>query len=189
MWWSCIGNGNEQTPSTNLEHRHPERYSVKDLQRDEVPTVPEMLRGVPLCMTSIFESSAGRLVMRALLVLVAIAFIGAGANHFRSAEFYRRIIPPQFPAPSALVVISGLAEIAGGIGLLIPRLRCAAGWGLIALLIAVFPANVYMAVVRDRFADLHLPGWAFWARLPLQGVLVAWVWYVSIHRRDHAQHA
>ena len=134
------------------------------------------------------ESSAARFIQQALRVLTAILFIVAGANHFRSAEFYRRIIPPAFPAPSALVVISGVAEIAGGIGLLIPRLRRAAGWELIALLVTVFPANVYMAIARDRFADLHLPGWAFWARLPLQGVFVIWVWYVSIRRSTRVRH-
>ena len=117
-----------------------------------------------------------RIVLR---VLAIVFFIGAGLNHFRSADFYKRIIPPQFPAPAFLVIISGLCEIAGGAGLAIPPLRRAAGWGLIALLIAVFPANIYMAFHQEKFADLHLPGWTYWARLPLQAVLIWWVWVVS----------
>jgi uncharacterized membrane protein len=116
-------------------------------------------------------------IWRTALRLIAIVFfIGAGLNHFRSTDFYKRIIPPQFPAPAFLVVFSGLCEIAGGVGLAIPPLRRAAGWGLIALLIAVFPANLYMALHQEDFADLHLPGWTFWARLPLQIVIIAWVW-------------
>jgi uncharacterized membrane protein len=79
-----------------------------------------------------------------------------------------------------LVAVSGVAEIAGGIGLLIPRLRRWAGWGLIALLIAVFPANVYMAVSPQRIPDLHFARWMLWLRLPLQGVFVVWVWYASL---------
>jgi uncharacterized membrane protein len=122
--------------------------------------------------------------MRFILRLLAgVLFIGAGLNHFRIPRLYERIIPPGFPSPHGLVVISGLAEIAGGVGLLIPRLRRAAGWGLIALLIAVFPANIYMAIRSDKFADMHLPTWTLWARLPLQVVLMAWVWFVGCENR------
>jgi uncharacterized membrane protein len=119
---------------------------------------------------------ATRLILR---LLAAVFFIGAGVNHFRNAEFYERIVPPRFPSPHILVAISGVAEIVGGIGLLIRPTRQLAGWGLIALLIAVFPANIYMAIETERFADLHLPAWTFWARLPLQMVFIAWVWFVS----------
>jgi uncharacterized membrane protein len=118
----------------------------------------------------------------ALRIGAALFFIGAGANHFRSPGFYQQIIPPSFPSPHALVVISGVAEIAGGGGLLVRRLRPAAAWGLIALLIAVFPANLYMAIHGDKFADLHLPTWLFVARLPLQAVFIAWVWFVGLAR-------
>ena len=90
-------------------------------------------------------------------------------------------MPPYLPAPRLLVAISGAAEIAGGLGLLIHRLRPAAGWGLIALMIAVFPANIYMAVVADRFAAVG-PAWVWWARVPLQVVLVWWV--VSVSRPE-----
>ncbi len=115
--------------------------------------------------------------------LAAFGFIGAGANHFQNLAFYERIIPPGFPSPRALVVISGLAEISGGVGLLIPRLRRPAGIGLIALLIAVFPANIYMAIDPNR-SGIGFPRWALWTRLPLQGVMIAWVWFVSLSERD-----
>jgi uncharacterized membrane protein len=120
--------------------------------------------------------------MKILRIIAGIAFVGAGLNHFRSTAFYERIIPPGFPSPHLLVIISGLCEIAGGIGLLIPPLRRAAGIGLIALLLAVFPANLHMALNPDRFADLHIPRWGLWVRLPLQAVFIAWVWYVSLKR-------
>ncbi|MDB5325285.1 MAG: hypothetical protein JWM57_854 [Phycisphaerales bacterium] len=103
----------------------------------------------------------------------------AGVLHFARPAMYERIIPPSLPWPAALVYLSGWAEIAGGVGLLIPRLRRAAGLGLVALLIAVFPANIYMAVHADRFADPHLPAWALWLRLPLQFALIAWVLRVA----------
>src|SRR5689334_273150 len=88
--------------------------------------------------------------------LAAGGFVLAGMNHFIHPAMYRQIIPPGFPRPDALVVVSGIAEIVGGIALLIPRLRRAAGWGLIALLLAVFPANVYMAVAPERIPGLHI---------------------------------
>jgi len=116
------------------------------------------------------------------LVLAASCYILAGANHFRVPNFYRAIIPPFFPVPGALVIVSGVFEIIGGLGLLIPGLRRFAGWGLIALLIAVFPANIYMVVAPDRIADLHVAPWLLWLRLPLQGVLIVWVYLVAIRK-------
>lgn len=112
----------------------------------------------------------------------AVFFVIAGSNHFRNPAFYRSITPPAFPAPEFLVAISGACEILGGVALLIPPLRPATGWGLIALLIAVFPANIYMAVSPARFSSLHLSRWVLWLRLPLQGVIIAWIWFVALHR-------
>jgi uncharacterized membrane protein len=113
-----------------------------------------------------------------LRVLAIVTFILAGLNHFRDVGFYERIIPPGFPTPGLLVAVSGVCEIAGGVGLAIRPLRRAAGWGLIALLVAVFPANIYMAVCPQKFGDLHWAEWMLRARLPLQGVLISWVWAV-----------
>ncbi len=109
----------------------------------------------------------------------AALFVAAGVNHFVHPEFYRQIVPPGFPSPAVLVALSGACEIVGGVGLLIPSLRRAAGWGLIALLAAVFPANVYMATSPEHFS---VPAWALWIRLPLQAVLIGWVWRVALSR-------
>ncbi len=117
-----------------------------------------------------------------LRFVAAVIFVLAGINHFVHPTFYASIVPPMFPAPLALVAISGAAEIAGGLGLLVARLRRFAGWGLIALLIAVFPANIYMALAADRIEGLTLPPAILWLRLPLQAVFIAWVWRVAIAR-------
>ena len=109
--------------------------------------------------------------------LAALALVATGLNHFRDPAMYVSIIPPGFPSPRLLVFISGVAELAGGLGLLVPPLRRAAGWGLILLLVAIFPANIYVALHADRF---RLPIWFAWVRLPLQGVFIAWVWWVAL---------
>jgi uncharacterized membrane protein len=106
---------------------------------------------------------------------LAIFFIGAGVNHFVMPRAYRQIVPPRLGhAAARLVVVSGLAEIAGGAGVLLPLLRRPAGLWLIALLAAVFPANVYMALAPERFRGI--PRWALYARLPLQPLVMWWVW-------------
>ncbi|MGB6741442.1 MAG: DoxX family protein [Candidatus Cybelea sp.] len=115
--------------------------------------------------------------------LLAIFFIAAGSNHFVHPAFYTRIDPPWLPAPALLVQISGYCEILGGAGMLVPRLRRPAGIGLIALLIAVFPANVQMAAHPELYADLG-NAQLFYLRLPLQLVLVAWVWWTSRSQRS-----
>jgi uncharacterized membrane protein len=87
--------------------------------------------------------------------LGALFFIVAGIMHFVTPVPYRQIIPPGFPSPALLVVISGICEIAGGAGLLVPRLRRAAAIGLILLLIAVYPANIYMVHHPDAITGIH----------------------------------
>ena len=112
--------------------------------------------------------------------LLSLLFIAAGVNHFVSPDFYLKIMPAYLPWPLFLVYVSGFCEVAGGIGVAVPKLRRAAGWGLIALLVAVFPANVEMVLHADRFLDI--PFWALVARLPLQGLLIAWVWWAAVKR-------
>ncbi len=117
-----------------------------------------------------------------LLYVLGLAFIIAGVLHFIVPELYVQIIPPFFPAPLALVYLSGLAEIAVGIGLLIPRTRQIAAWATVALLIAIFPANIYMAthgvVVEGMPGGGDPSELVRWGRLPLQGVLILWaLWY------------
>ncbi len=103
--------------------------------------------------------------------LFGIAFIFAGINHFLNAEFYLRMMPPVLPFPVFLIYLSGAAEIALGVLLLIPKYTRLAAFGLIALLIAVFPANIYMALNPNIFPEFS-PA-AQLIRLPLQLVLIA----------------
>ncbi|WP_413431522.1 hypothetical protein [Crateriforma spongiae] len=119
--------------------------------------------------------------------IIALLFVAAGVNHFASPDVYLKIMPDYLPWPLALVYVSGFFEVLGGIGVAVPKLRRAAGWGLIALLIAVFPANIHMVVHADRFPDI--PFWALVARLPLQGVLIAWVWWAAIKRNANDNHS
>ena len=102
-------------------------------------------------------------------------FVFAGIMHFAIPRAYRRIMPPYIPAHRAMVYASGAAEIAGGAGLMLPRRRRAAGWWLIATLLAVFPANVHMALHPDEFPKVPGGTRTLWARLPFQGVFIAWV--------------
>ncbi len=103
-------------------------------------------------------------------------FIGAGALHFVKPEPYRAIMPPYIPAPDAMVVLSGIAESAGGAGLLVPGARRWAGWWLVATLVAIFPANVHMALHPEPY-ERHVPGGriGLYARLPVQAAFIAWV--------------
>ena len=94
--------------------------------------------------------------------------------HFVAPEAFRSIVPERLPNPGALVAISGAAEIAGGLGLLLPRTRRLAGCGLVLLLVAVFPANINMALHPDTIGR-GAPEWLLWARLPLQLVLIGCV--------------
>lgn len=118
-----------------------------------------------------------RLISR---ILLASFFIAAGILHFVFPVYYARIIPPILSAPLTLVAISGVCEILGGLGVLIPHVRRLAGYGLIALLIAVFPANIYMA---SQQVQTH--GWTPFTfltllRLPLQFLFIAWVCHAAL---------
>lgn len=110
-------------------------------------------------------------------IALGLLFISTGAMHFRDPDSYVRIMPPYLPRHLELVYLSGIAEIAGGIGVLVRRTRRIAGLGLIALLVAVFPANVHMALYDLPFGRWDPPRAVHWLRLPLQVVLIAWVWW------------
>ena len=118
-------------------------------------------------------------------VALAIFFITAGSLHFLFPAPYLRIMPPVLPWPRALIGASGVAEILGGLGLLTSQWRRSAAWGLVLLLLAVFPANIYMAVAHIRFAGWPGQPWFQWLRLPFQFALIAWVLYYA---RPHARH-
>ena len=106
--------------------------------------------------------------------LMAALYIVAGTLHFIVPAAYVRIMPPLLPSPVLLVYLSGAFEVLGGLGLLLPATRRAAAWGLIALLVAVLPANVHMALYHAHWPGI--PQWLLWARLPLQLPLIAWAW-------------
>jgi uncharacterized membrane protein len=117
-----------------------------------------------------------------LKVVLALFFIGAGINHFVRTGFYLRMMPPYVPLHLAMVQISGVSEIALGVLLLIPQTATVAAWGLIALLVAVFPANLQMALHPETFPEFR-PA-VLWLRLPLQAVLIAWAfWYTRVSHR------
>lgn len=109
----------------------------------------------------------------------AVAIIIVGITHFAKPAPYVRIVPPQLPHPEALVYISGFFEILGGIGLLIPYVSVAAAWGLFALYIAVFPANINMTMNDIELEGIPHNQVLYWIRLPLQAVLLAWAWWYT----------
>ena len=112
--------------------------------------------------------------------IVGAFFIAAGAYHFANPAPYLTMMPPYLPAPATLVAASGVAEMLGGAGVLLRATRGAAGWGLIALLLAVFPANLHVAL--HGWPGVDLPRWVLWARLPLQPVFIWLVYRYCIAR-------
>ncbi len=119
---------------------------------------------------------------KASLFLLALFFVGAGTGHFTSTEFFLSIVPPYLPTHLALVYLSGVFELLGGLGLLLGATRRLAGYGLIALLLAVYPANVHMAMNPELFPDM--PAWGLYVRLPMQFLLIAWVWWTALPERE-----
>ena len=111
---------------------------------------------------------------------IALAMMAVGVAHFADPEPFIRIVPSFLPAPRALVLISGAFEIAGGLGLLWPQTRRLASFGLIALFVAVFPANINMAINEIQLQPGGtMPVWAMWMRLPLQTLFIAGAWWVG----------
>ncbi len=118
-----------------------------------------------------------------LRTLIALAMIAIGTAHFANPEPFIRIVPSMLPTPRLLVLVSGAFEIAGGLGLLWPKSQRLASWGLIALFLAVFPANINMAIHEIQLQPSGtMPVWAMWARLPFQALLIAGVWWVGRDR-------
>ncbi len=120
------------------------------------------------------------LLETAALWILALAMISIGVLHFVQPKPFVRIVPKFLPAPLALVYVSGFFEILGGVGLLVPATRAYAAWGLIALYIAVFPANVYMLTHNVSLNPKKpIPRWALWLRLPFQLVFIAWAYWFT----------
>jgi uncharacterized membrane protein len=119
-----------------------------------------------------------RLVLRWILV---VFFVVAGANHFRTPAIYYGMMPAWVTWPVTANALSGVAEILGGIGLAIPPTQRLAGWGLIALLVVVFPANVHVAL-QGRMPGTDFSLATLWLRLPFQGLFIYWVWWAAVKR-------
>ena len=109
--------------------------------------------------------------------VLAVIMIGAGTMHFVNPDFYIRIMPPYLPLHTELVYLSGVFEIVLGVLILIPRYSTLAAWGMIALLIAVFPANLHMALNPELFSDVS-PA-ALYIRLPIQIGFIAWSYWAT----------
>lgn len=107
-------------------------------------------------------------------VVLAVLFMVAGTLHFLYTPVYLKIMPPYLPSPRLLVQISGVCEMLGGFGLLFPATQKLAAWELVALLIAVTPANVQMAIEHARWAAIPL--WLLWVRVSLQLPIIYWAW-------------
>jgi uncharacterized membrane protein len=114
---------------------------------------------------------------RIALLALAVFFVAAGLNHFANEAFYLAMMPPWLPAHAELVLLSGVLEVLGGVAVLAPRLRNAAGWGLVALLVAVFPANLHMALNPELFPAFSAR--VLRARLPFQALFIAWAWWAT----------
>ena len=113
------------------------------------------------------------------LILLGLAafFINVGVDHFVNPDFYLDIMPPAFPLHAEAVYISGFFEVLGGISVLVPRLRKIAGWSLLALLVAVYPANIYMALNPEIFPDI--PVTLLYIRLAFQFLFFYWAYIVT----------
>ncbi len=111
------------------------------------------------------------------MYLMGILYILAGLNHFIAPEFYLKIMPPYMGWHKELVLVSGLIEIGLGALLFLPQYRKIAAWGIIVLLIAVFPANIYLA--QTDGAALGVSALAAWVRLPIQLLLILWAWWYT----------
>lgn len=123
-----------------------------------------------------FDRFSRKEVLRGIL---AVAITIVGITHFTHPEQYARIVPPVFQYPVAMVYISGIFEILGGIGLLIPFVSVFAAWGLVSLFIAVFPANLYQAIHSIPIDGIPHHPLLYWFRLPFQAVLIAWAWWYT----------
>jgi uncharacterized membrane protein len=115
-----------------------------------------------------------------LLWLMAAFYAVAGVMHFLSPGFYRPMMPPYLPAHETLIALSGAAELLLGLALLAPGLRPWAAWGIILLLLAVFPANMHIALHDIPIGGAaHGLGALNWIRMPIQGLLILWAWWYT----------
>lgn len=123
-----------------------------------------------------------KIIKLILKYVLAVALVLAGINHFLNPQFYLKMMPPVLPAPLFLNYLSGVFEILFGVLLAVPRFSRFAAWGIILLLIAVFPANIYMAINPHLSPDISPT--ALYIRLPLQFVLIAWAFWFTRDKKS-----
>jgi uncharacterized membrane protein len=120
------------------------------------------------------------LTKRVLLYVMAAFYIFAGVMHFVRPEYYRPMMPPYLPWHDFLIFLSGVAEVGLGAAVLVPSIRPLAAWGIILLLVAIFPANVHIALNNvPLFGNPEGAGILNWVRLPFQAVLILWAWWYT----------
>jgi uncharacterized membrane protein len=112
-------------------------------------------------------------------VVVALAMVGVGVTHFTNTHWFEQIVPPFLPNPRLLVQLSGVFEMLGGLGVLVPPTRKLAGIGLVLLYVAVFPANIYMAIEPVAVDGVVPDRWLVWARLPFQFLFMWLAWWCT----------
>ncbi|MEO6052798.1 MAG: hypothetical protein ABIP97_02185 [Chthoniobacterales bacterium] len=118
-------------------------------------------------------------IKSALALCIGLFFLITGILHIVHPQPLIAIVPPWLPKPALVVFVSGFFEIIGGFGFLLAPLRKSAGIGLILLLIAVFPANIYMLTSHPYLMEQRIPDWILWVRLPLQALLIALIWWCA----------
>jgi uncharacterized membrane protein len=108
-------------------------------------------------------------------------YVAQGINHFWHSGMVMRLMPTHYSHPYGLVIISGVAEILGGVGLLVERTRRVAAWGIILMLVVYFDVHIFMVMHAERFTGI--PVWVLWLRIPLQFLLIWWAWVYARRER------
>lgn len=131
------------------------------------------------------ETHQEKILKKIALFSTGIFFIWAGVRHFTMPELYMLMMPNYLPVPLTLIYISGFFEILGGIGLMIPFSRVFSAWGLMALLLAVLPANIYMWTHHVHLPEHYDPSWILMLRIPLQFLLIAWMYMFAKNPKNY----
>ncbi len=132
-----------------------------------------------------WETHQEKFLKKIALYATGVFFILAGARHFSDPVYYMLMMPKYLPVPLSLIYIAGFFQIMGGIGLMIPQTRVVAAWGLMALLLAVLPANIYMWTHHIHVTEIYQPNWFLMLRIPLQFLLIAWVYMFAKNPQNY----
>ncbi len=124
------------------------------------------------------------IIIATLRWLATAFFLVAGALHFVIPEFYRAMMPAFIPFQSFFIVLTGIAEMAGAIGIQIPKYRRLSGILMMVLLVAIFPANIYVAIAQPALPNMDYEPASMWWRLLLQPLFIAWIWAVSVRKTE-----